>query len=52
MTKQKFIPTPEEIRAMCEEIRKGWDQRRLNQQERRPDWDTPVHEDPSRKTGG
>jgi len=52
MTRQKYNPTPDEIRAMCEEIRKGWDQRRLDQQERRREWVMPILEDPKRKSGG
>lgn len=47
MTKPKSEPTPEEIRAMCEEIRKGWDPRRLAAQERRRSWSLPHLEDPN-----
>ena len=37
-----YLPTPEEIRQRCEEIREDWDEDRLKHQERFENWKVPV----------
>lgn len=35
-------PTPEQIRAMCVEIRKGWNSARLAKYDERVEFDVPL----------
>ena len=42
--RERYTPTPEEIRAECEKIREGWDELRWSREEKYVEWQVPIIE--------
>jgi len=42
MAKERYLPTPEEIRAECIKIRDGWTEDRWKRAEVRVEWELPL----------
>lgn len=55
MAQERYLPTPEEIRAECIKIRDGWTEDRWKRAEVRVEWELPLAKgitSPRDKAGG
>jgi hypothetical protein len=42
MSRERYIPTPDEIAEECAKIREGWSEERWRRQRETRDWEVPV----------
>jgi hypothetical protein len=47
-----YVPTPDEIKEVCQKIRDGWNARQWGNQTSAKDWEVPRSQDPDFKPRG